>query len=238
MKKILIPALLFSVLCRAQKVSLTLGGDYSRGNINIANVDFRSEIKQDSGKIVWAVSPTYRFTYLIKDKRILNNETYVAISAETYKGKWKFLMLSENEKSENRKILYRGNLGLGVSYHFIENEKIKLVLSEVLLPEIFYSEISGQRKALRLSSRVKFLWKSGILSFSSTSVIQPSIINSPTILAKDNFIMRSQNYFEIHANKKISLVIGADIIVQTYPAAFNEKEAVDYRYYTSLKFKL
>jgi hypothetical protein len=238
-KKILIPALFFSTLCKAQNFSVSLGGDYSKGNVNTANIDLRAEVKQDSGRIAWNISPTHRFSYLTTEKRILNNETYITASAETRKGRWKFLAFNENERSYNRKIVYRGNAGMGVSYHVVDKENLKLIFSEVVLPEVFYSEVSGQRKALRLSSRVKFFWKSGAFSFNSVSVIQPSILNSPEILAKHNFVMRSQNSFEIYVTRRISMVLGADVIVQTYPTFLNEKvKPVDYRYYTSLKFKL
>lgn len=238
MKKLLFPVWIFCSSLNAQRVSFTLGGDFSRGNLNIANLDFRGEVSRDTGRISWNLNGVHRLTYLTKKNEILNNESYLTFFAESKTGKWKILLFNENERSFNRKINYRGNLGAGFSYHLVQKENLKIDISEALLPEVFLAS-SAERWALRVSTRLKILHKKGPVTFSSITVVQPSLLNQPEIFSKNNFVMRSQNFVEVAVSKKVSLVTGVDVVVQTYPAYLNpEVEKTDMRFYTSLKVKL
>jgi hypothetical protein len=228
---------LLSSLCFSQKFTASVGGDFSRGNVNILNVDMRMEIRSDSGRREWSISPSQRFTYLTLKREILNNETYVSSFLENKYSKWKILFFNENERSYNRKIDYRGNLGMGISYHVLRKENLKLDISEALLPEVFLtSEI--ERYVLRLSTRVKFIHRTSQFSISSVTVVQPSVLNHPSVRSRDNFVLRSQNSTEFFISKKFSVIVGADLVIQTYPSYLNPAiRSTDVRFYTSLRFR-
>jgi hypothetical protein len=218
--------------------SFSLGGDFSRGNVNVVNVDARAEIKNDSSNFAWSVSPVYRFTYLTLKKEVLNSEIYISSFLENKKKKWKFLTFNENERSYNRKIIYRGNLGVGFAIYVFREKNLSLSISEAVLPEIFVTETLA-RQTVRLSTRVKFQAKRDPFTLTSTTVVQPSILNSPALLSRDNFIMRSQNSFEVSLSARISFLSGVDILIQTYPSYLNTQvRPVDLRIYFSLKVKL
>jgi hypothetical protein len=221
----------------AQKVSgsFSIGGEYTKGNYNAASLDSRLELKDDTGKYVWNFMPTFRIGYLITTKQLLTREAYLSSALERKIKNFKIISFTESEHSYNRKILYRGSIGLGCGYRFTVG-KVNLDFTEAALPDFICLE-DKQRLSLRLSSRLKLIYKIEKFTFTSYTLVQPAIYSSMHIRSRDNFSLRSTNLAETVIFKKFSMALGYDITVQTYPAYVDSKiKPCDYRAYFLIKY--
>lgn len=216
--------------------NLSIGGEMIRGNANNLMADIRSEIKSDSLKVNFNVSPSFRYAYLINERRTLNRETYMSSSLERKWHRLKLIAFNENENSYNRKIRYRGSLGIGAAYQLINNQNFKIDVSEIILPEaIFLEDVS--RTSIRLSTRIKVAYQKSNVKFTSITLLQPSVYSLPEISLKNNFNARTTNFFEVAFAKNFSFGAGFDAVMQTYPSYIdNEVKPLDTRTYCLIKY--
>ena len=228
-------ATLVTHFCNSQTISsFSLGGDISNGNYNAVSANLRSEVKNDSSKIYFNTLCSYDMSYLTLKKQLLNSEFYFFSTMGKKMGSYKILIFNENEHSYNRKIIYRGNLGLGISYH-VHTKHLIMDVSEALLAEAML--INSSLYDIRLSTRLKIQTSKSLLRFTSTTLIQPSIYTFPPIKLGNNFIPRSTSTIEINITKIIIIMgLGIDVSVQTYPAYIdNTVRPTDIRTYVFFK---
>ena len=214
MKKLLI--LLFPVYSFSQtKGNFAIGGNYLQGNYNSFMFDARGTIQNDSSKFVWNISPSMSAIY--SNSVILKRDYYSSSSIEhRFYKKFKFLLFNEFENSYNRKIYFRSNMGVGISYSFINNKKYKFSVSEALLPE-YVKLFSTEFSVLRSSTKLKFIYTNSNFSFSTITLLQPAIIGQNKYIK--SFSFRTINLIEEKINKCFSIGIGFDYSLQTYVIA-------------------
>lgn len=148
------------------------------------------------------------------------------------------ICFGESENSYLKKIKFRGCLGLGYGYDIFRNDKVTIMISEVILPEEYYSDVnqSDNLFSLRSSTRVKFEYK-GKVTFKSITLIQPSLYSQPHVNFNDNINMRSNNSIDLKITKNMSVSLQTNLNFSTYPVYLDKKiENTDVLYLVGLKF--
>ena len=231
----------FMLICLttfSQTGSFQLGGYLSEGNFNAFNVNSSLNIRQDSGKYTWNAHPSFTLTYYDK---IINREFYNSIAINIrFNNKWKILLFNEDENSFGRKINYRGSLGIGISHKFIYENKIMIDISEAILPELYMIN-NCDIKIIRLSTRVKFIYKKEKLTLSSITLIQPSIFNYVIneIPYNKSINIRSTNSLMFTITKKTSFGVGFDLINDGISSHINTKvKPLDTKLYFTVKYEI
>jgi hypothetical protein len=169
------------------KYTNTIGGNYTQGNTGIFLVNLQSNIKNDSSKIKWSISPYLCYSKIQSNGNWYQKqrECYITTSFIKRNGKWNYYLFSDIENSYQKKIILRSSIGIGIGKNLIDNKEFFLSLSDALLPEIYevdttsnlYKHINGMyQTSIRNSIRIKFETK-GKIKFNSIELIQPSIYN-------------------------------------------------------------
>jgi len=231
---------IFSTNCFGQKdsviFSLSAGGDFNYGNVNSTELDFSTEISGYNTNHNWSIIPTYK--YISNDKspsnasKSIQNEFY-SVQNYTFKSQklLKMLFFSEIEHSEVKKIAVRANLGFGLGYKLYNKKGFDISISEVILPN-YYQNLtttsatsksnikSRDNTSLFLSTRFKFVYKSGPITFSSIEMFQPSLYtkdyDGTIIKTKDNINFRSNNTLDFLIRNGISFGISYTYDYQSY----------------------
>ena len=231
MKKLLISVLLVGLinLGSAQiSKSISLGADGSRGNFSSIGVTVKADIKKDTGKFTWAITPTYRWSeqspFGQTRMNLYEDELYFTANVARKFGAWKIMAFSEDEKSYMRKIRLRGSLGLGVARDIVESKGWDLSISEVILPEYYWSS-SDQTKnnfTLRLSTRIKLGYETSLFKVSSITLYQPAIFSSNDVDYASNLNMRSTNTLTYKIKKGYEIGVLYIYSYQGYPYYINK----------------
>jgi hypothetical protein len=212
------------------KTELNLGGNISLGNFTTYNLIFRSENELRWNNIEINLNPKFQYSQISTAGilRLREREVYTTLSFTKRNNNWRFLFFGELEHTFLRKIDLRTSFGFGIGKKLIKTKNLELDISEVLLPEITISDFNNNRLdnfALRPSTRIKFVWEKTPLKFTSINLFQPSIYtvkNGGNIIPfVDNINARSLNNFEVSIAKHISLGVGTEVIIQTYPSSLN-----------------
>ena len=229
--------ILIHLFTHSQTGSFQLGGYLSQGNFNAFNINTRLDIKQDSGKYTWNLHPSFTLSYYDK---IINREFYNSMSVDfRFNKKWKILIFNEDENSLSRKINYRGSLGIGISHKFLY-DNLMFDISEAILPELYLIN-SYNIKIIRLSTRVKFIYKKDKLILSSITLIQPSIFNNifNEIPYNKSLNIRSSNLVMIIITKKTSFGVGFDLINDGISSHITPKvKPLDTKLYFTIKYEI
>ncbi len=226
---ILIIVILSAQLSSAQTTkSLSLGADGSRGNFSSVGVTLKADLKKDAGKYQYAWVSTYRWSeqsaYGKNTLNLYENELYGTGSITKQLGKWKLMAFTEDEKSYLRKIRLRGSLGLGLGHSIIKARGFDVVISEVILPEYYWSSesVSKNNFTVRASTRFKFEYVKGIFKTSSVTLFQPAVFSTRDVSFNDNLNLRSTNSISFKLNTVIELGVLYTISYQGYPHYLNK----------------
>jgi hypothetical protein len=123
-----------------------------------------------------------------------------------------------------RKIRLRGSLGLGVARDIVESKGWDLSISEVILPEYYWSS-SDQTKnnfTLRLSTRIKLGYETSLFKVSSITLYQPAIFSSNDVDYASNLNMRSTNTLTYKIKKGYEIGVLYIYSYQGYPYYINK----------------
>ena len=231
MKKLLISVLLVGLINSGSaqiSKSISLGADGSRGNFSSIGVTVKADIKKDTGKFTWALTPTYRWSeqspFGQTRMNLYEDEFYFTANVARKFGAWKIMAFSEDEKSYMRKIRLRGSLGLGVARDIVESKGWDLSISEVILPEYYWSS-SDQTKnnfTLRLSTRIKLGYETSLFKVSSITLYQPAIFSSNDVDYASNLNMRSTNTLTYKIKKGYEIGVLYIYSYQGYPYYINK----------------
>ena len=231
MKKLLISVLLVGLINSGSaqiSKSISLGADGSRGNFSSIGVTVKADIKKDTGKFTWAITPTYRWSeqspFGQTRMNLYEDEFYFTANVARKFGAWKIMAFSEDEKSYMRKIRLRGSLGLGVARDIVESKGWDLSISEVILPEYYWSS-SDQAKnnfTLRLSTRIKLGYETSLFKVSSITLYQPAIFSSNDVDYASNLNMRSTNTLTYKIKKGYEIGVLYIYSYQGYPYYINK----------------
>ena len=231
MKKLLISVLLVGLINSGSaqiSKSISLGADGSRGNFSSIGVTVKADIKKDTGKFTWAITPTYRWSeqspFGQTRMNLYEDELYFTANVARKFGAWKIMAFSEDEKSYMRKIRLRGSLGLGVARDIVESKGWDLSISEVILPEYYWSS-SDQTKnnfTLRLSTRIKLGYETSLFKISSITLYQPAIFSSNDVDYASNLNMRSTNTLTYKIKKGYEIGVLYIYSYQGYPYYINK----------------
>ena len=231
MKKLLISVLLVGLINSGSaqiSKSISLGADGSRGNFSSIGVTVKADIKKDTGKFTWAITPTYRWSeqspFGQTRMNLYEDELYFTANVARKFGAWKIMAFSEDEKSYMRKIRLRGSLGLGVARDIVESKGWDLSISEVILPEYYWSS-SDQTKnnfTLRLSTRIKLGYETSLFKVSSITLYQPAIFSSNDVDYASNLNMRSTNTLTYKIKKGYEIGVLYIYSYQGYPYYINK----------------
>jgi len=220
--------------------SAQVGFSASGGNLILYSTSFKGEIKQESPAVEWSINTSFVYGINLTggNKKTQNRESYLSMAFYKRWGPWKIVLFNENENSFLRKTIYRGNIGFGGAYKISLKGGFEIDLSQAVLPEFYFSENrSDDKVTLRSSSRVKFVWSKGPCTLTSVTLIQPAIYTNPEVKSSDNFNMRSNTLFEVKVYKGISMGIGNETIVQTYPSyLYQSIRPYDYRFDFVIKY--
>ena len=244
MKQILFGLLMaLSIGASAQKTknTLTLGGTGNAGNLELYTVTSQFSIVQDSTKITWAINGRFDYGELYDETDGWNTKQRESLLSGTVArdwGKWKVIGFMEFENSVLKKILIRGSSGIGVGHDIINNSKVKLMISEAIMPDYYFSDrfIDKNLLTVRASTRVKLTFGKAA-KFSSITFIQPSIWNDKGIGFSDNITIRSTNSVDFPINKKVALGFQFTVVGSTLSTYFDDR-VKPYDYSTLLTLKL
>ncbi len=222
-------ALMLSQLSNGQIAKiLSLGADGSKGNFSSLGLTVKSEIKKDSGQYTWSINPNYRWSeqspYGSHDMNLYENEFYNTANLAKSIGKWKVLVFNEEERSFQRKINFRGSLGIGLGHSIIKNKSINFNISEVILPEYYSSSSNSDMNnfTIRSSTRIKFDYAKSIFKLASITLFQPAIYSDRNVSFHDNLNIRSTNSVSISVTKKYSVGLLYVLSYQGYPYYINK----------------
>jgi hypothetical protein len=240
-KLLILQFLILTLTCSSQvKTKISFGGNMTGGNFNSFSTNLESTISKDSGKVVWSVNPSFIYG-MVKfiDYKINQRESYVSLSVSRKWSKWRVLYFSDFENSYLKKVLFRGSMGFGVGNDIINNGKHRLLISELCMPEFYYSEIDKSKNitSVRLSTRIRYEYK-GKIEISSITLIQPSIYSKTVTGFKNNINGRSVNSVTVPLNKRLNIGLGLTCNLSTYSTFVdNDVEPVDWNSSLLLKYK-
>lgn len=208
--------------------SISLGADGSRGNFSSIGVTVKADIKKDTGKFTWALSPIYRWSeqspYGQTKMNLYENELYLTGNIARKVGAWKIMAFSEDEKSYMRNIKLRGSLGIGAAHDILERHGWDISVSEVILPEYYWSSIDQTKNnfTVRLSTRFKLEYESGLFKLSSITLYQPAIFSDRDVDYSSNLNMRSTNTLTYKIKKGYEIGVLYVYSYQGYPYYINK----------------
>lgn len=223
-------AALIANLSSAQQISksISLGADGSRGNFSSIGVTVKADIKKDTGKFTWALTPIYRWSeqspYGQSKMNLYENEFYLTGNIARKFGAWKILAFTEDEKSYMRNIKLRGSLGLGAAHDILERGGWDISISEVILPEYYWSSIDPTKNnfTVRLSTRFKLEYESSLFKLSSTTLYQPAIFSDREVDYASNLNLRSTNSLTYKIKKGYEIGVLYVYSYQGYPYYINK----------------
>lgn len=224
-----------------------MGGNYTGGNFSLYSFFIKSSISAEWKNSEFGFSPNFQYSQIANDGlnfRLREREFYYNLSYTRRIKQIRFILYNESENSYLRKIDFRTSAGLGLGYKFIKNKNIELDISEIILPELLFSQIDSESDnfALRLSTRFKFVYTIKNFKFSSISLLQPSVYtiknNLVLVNPSDNINFRSVNNIEYSPYNWLSVGIGNELIFQTYSPSIDSKiKPLDYNFSVFFKFK-
>lgn len=224
------------------KKSITLGGTANAGNLNLYTATIQASVGQDSTKFTWAVSGRFDYGELrnkIKSWNTQQRESLLSGTIERDFGKWKVIGFMEFENSYLKKILVRGSSGIGVGHNIINKPTLKLMISEAIVPDYYFSDrdIDKNLLTIRASTRVKLAFGKKA-KFSSITLIQPSVWNDKAISIADNITIRSTNSIDFPISKRAALGFQFTVVGSTLSTYFeNSVKPYDYLTLATLKLK-
>jgi hypothetical protein len=229
------------------KLNLSIGGNYTGGNFNHYTLFIKSSISKNWARNEVSFSPNFQYSQISNDRdrfKLREREVYYALSYTKRWNNFRLLIYNESENSFLRKVDFRGSMGVGVGMKIFKSQNLELDVSEMVLPEFLLSNFGNKfdNFALRLSTRLKFLFSKNNFRLSSVSLLQPSLYtikNGTDIISyKDNFNLRSLNSLEYSPLKWFSIGINNEIIFQTYSNSINpDVSPIDFNFSVFFRFK-
>lgn len=181
------------------KSNTSIGGNYSQGNSGILLVSLQSSIQSDSTKVQFNISPYFCYSQVKSNDSWSpkQRESFLTTSVLLKRNKINLYLFSELENSLDKKINFRGSVGIGVGKYF-DTKILHISTSIGLMPE-YYQTLSNEiEKTLRLSLRCHLETK-GNVKFKTITLVQPAILMTPMV--GNNFNLRSTNSISVLINK-------------------------------------
>jgi hypothetical protein len=249
MKKLLLFLLILPAYVFAQDTisgSVAAGGQVLSGNFNSYTVNANTDWRGRHLKSDWDIAPSFRYTNnsgTLKEREVYATESYFY----RFTPHFKVLVFSEQEHSWLRKTLFRGNLGVGISYRFIHTKVLSIEGSEAILPDFYFSITNRKRDnfAIRPSTRLKIRVEYYPLRFETINMVQPEALgwgltgHYNIIDQKSNINFRSTTTLDVAIKKGFSIGARLDFIYQTYPHLVDAKiQPYDLTFVFYLKYQL
>ena len=226
--------------------SVAAGGTVLSGNFNSYTVNANTDWRGRHGKNEWDIAPSFRYTNntgVLKEREFYATESYFY----RFTPHFKFLVFSEQEHSWLRKTLFRGNLGVGISYRFLHTQVITIEGSEAILPDFYLSITNPKRDyfAIRPSTRLKIRVEYYPLRFETINMVQPEALgwgltgHYQIIDQRNNINFRSVTTLDVAIKKGFSAGGRLDFIYQTYPVLVDARiKPYDLTFVFYLKYQL
>lgn len=228
-------------------MNLSLGGNYTGGNFSIYSFYIKSSLTGEWKNNELNLSPNFQYSQIANDGvnfKLRERELYYNLSYTKRWNNFRALLYNESENSFLRKVDFRTSAGMGVGYKFIKTKQVELDISELVLPEFLLSTFGNDfdNFAIRLSTRLKFVYNHKNFKISSITLFQPSLYTIKNgnihINFVDNINLRSSNSIEYSPFNWFSIGIGNEVILQTYSASINPNvRPVDYNLSLFFRFK-
>ena len=229
MKYFIIALCLIATTAHAQLVkNLTVGGDAFDGNFRSIGFTAKGDIKKITPNYDWAANAAYRWSkqskYGLQELIQYENEIYFTSSLSKNLGNWKVLAFTDDERSYMRGIDLRSSLGVGVGHYLIKSDKLDISLTEVALPEYYWSDVSSNYNnfTVRASTRLKVDYEKAPLKLSSVSLFQPAVLSTREVSFKENLTWRSANSIEFSVSKRVSIGMLYNVSYEGYPYHINK----------------
>lgn len=245
--------LFFCTFCFSQtdssklKLNLSIGGNYTGGNFNLYTLFVKSSISKSWNKNEVSFSPNFQYSQISNDRinfKLREREVYYNLSYTKRWDNFRVLIYNEAENSFLRKIDFRGSLGIGAGVKIFKSDNLELDISEMILPEFLISNFGNDfdNFALRLSTRLKFVYSQNNFKLSSITLFQPSLYTikngDEIVYFKDNLNLRSLNSLEYSPLKWFSIGLNNEIIFQTYSNSIDSNVSpIDYNFSIFFRFK-
>lgn len=217
--------------CLGQRITFSLGGNSTSGNLISYGINLRSTISSNEDKLnQFNFSPSYDYGGLINsanDFQIVRREFISVFNYSKSMGRFKFYIYNEIENSLLRQIRIRGSLGVGVSIKLIKSDNQNFDISQFILPEVFESSFNNLRdnKALRLSTRIRYSNTWDRNKINSQLLYQPAVFTmmdtGDRIGILDNTNLRFLISYEFMLSKNLSLGCQNELIIQTITTYIN-----------------
>ncbi|NBO22158.1 DUF481 domain-containing protein [bacterium] len=224
MKKILFIFLFFCNICFGQSVKYTynVGSNLYGGNTNYFLLSNQLNVGNDD----WSLNPQITYSEQKNDDgwSLEQREFYCNANYNYQYNKISFILFSEGENSFLKEIKLRTSFGGGIGGYLIKKDKFEIFLSECLIPETYYTELSPDKdlNSLRSSTKLKLKHSIGFFKFTSNSLIQPALSSNKEVDFMDNLNIRSNNTIEVPFSKIISLGLQMNCFISTYSHFINK----------------
>jgi hypothetical protein len=229
------------------KLNLSIGGNYTGGNFNLYNLFVKSSLSKSWKDNEVYFSPNFQYSQISNDRvnfKLREREIYYNLSYTKRWDNFRLLVYNEFENSFLRKVDFRGSMGMGAGVKIFKKRNLELDVSEMVLPEFLLSNFGNNfdNFALRLSTRLKFVFSQNNFKLSSVSLFQPSLYTvkngTDIINFKDNLNLRSLNSLEYSPLKWFSIGINNEVIFQTYSNSIDSNVSpIDYNISVFFRFK-
>lgn len=205
---------------------LSFGGDLNSGNFNSIGLTARGELKIDTNLKQFVISSAYRWSEQSSGNNELKkyeDELYLTSNLSRSIKNWKVLGFAEAERSYLRKIDLRSSAGLGAGYEIFNGKGWSINISEILLPEYYWSDVNSQWNnfTIRASTRFKIEYESVIIKITSVSLFQPSIFSSRETSFLYNLNARNNTAVSVKIANKYEVGLSYVLTYQGYPAYIN-----------------
>jgi len=232
--------ILFSLTAIAQTDSILLslsgGGEFNSGNVNSSKLNFILELSGYKNNHTWSITPSYKYIenqISPSNKSTSTQNEFYSVQNYTFQNQkpFKLMLFSELEHSEVKKIDLRANIGFGVGHKLYNKNGVDISISEVILPNYYQNMVfttptskigikNRNNTSIYASTRLKCVYKTGIFTFTSINMIQPSLYtkdyDGTLIKTNDNINFRSNNTLDFLIKHGFSFGVAYNYDYQSY----------------------
>ena len=246
MKRLALLFFLITSVASAQfSETFSIGGDMFNGNYRAFGVTAKVDVKyKRADRYELSVTTTYRNSQQSKygTSALVKYEDDLYLTSNLTRplgSSWKVMSFTENERSFQRRINLRSSIGLGLGVKLVKTDRVEIVVSEVILPEYYWSSVNWiwNNLTIRASTRVRAEVSIGRSKFESVALFQPAVTSTRAVSFNDNLNWRLISTLDLPLTERASVRLMHTMSYEGYPYHIN-KAVNPLQQTASLMFKL
>ena len=231
MKKLLILFYSVAISANAQlSETFSVGGDMFNGNYRAFGITAKVDVRyKQADRYDLSVTTTYRNSQQSKygTSTLVKYEDDLYLTSNltrAFGSSWKVIAFTENERSFQRSINLRSSVGLGIGIKLVKTDRVEVVVSEVMLPEYYWSSVNRiwNNLTVRASTRVRAEVSMGSAKFESVALFQPAVTSTRAVSFNDNLNWRLISTLDLPLAERASVRLMHTMSYEGYPYHINK----------------